>query len=95
MIASSIRDEWYCGESVTQKKVRNFCCVVATPSCEMLKISWQTGKHLVKGDSENHFMVQSFRLVQWLNIIRFLQETSQGTTNLVRKFYFEYSSDMC
>ena len=61
----------------------------------MLKTSWQTGKHLVKGDSENHLKAQSFRLVQWLNTIRFLEETSQGSTNLVRKFYLEYSSDMC
>ena len=41
------------------------------------------------------YKAQSFRLVQWLNTIRFLQETSQGSTNLVRKFYLEYSSDMC
>ena len=28
------------------------------------------------------------------NIIRFLHETSQDSTNLARKFYQEYSSDM-
>ena len=33
-------------------------------------------------------------LVQWSNVIRFLHETSQGTTNLARKFYLENSSDM-
>ena len=35
----------------------------ATAVCEMLKTSWQTGKHLVKGDSENHLGAQSFSLV--------------------------------
>ena len=33
-------------------------------------------------------MAQSVRLVQWLHIVRFLQETSQGSTNLVRKSLF-------
>ena len=33
-------------------------------------------------------------LWQWLNIIRLLHETSQGFTNLARKFCREYSSDM-
>ena len=61
--------------------------------CEMIKTSWQVGKHIMKGASENHFVkARPFRLVQWLNIIRFLRETSQGSTNLVRKFYLEYSS---
>ena len=31
---------------------------------------------------------------QWLNITRFLHETSEGFTNLARKFCQEYSSDM-
>ena len=62
---------------------------------DMYKTSWQTGKHLMKGDSENHLKAQSFRLVQWLNIIRVLQETSQGSTNLERKCHLEYSSDTC
>ena len=62
--------------------------------CEMFKTSWQTGKTLAKGDSENHLKAQLFRLVQWL-FIRFLQDTSQGSTNMVTKFYLEYSSDMC
>ena len=38
---------------------------------------------LVKGDSENHVKAPSFRLVQWLNIVRSLQETSQGSIKLV------------
>ena len=29
MNASSIRAEWYCGESITQNKGRNVCCIVA------------------------------------------------------------------
>ena len=33
-------------------------------------------------------------LVQSSNTIRFLHDTSQGSTNLVRKFYLEYFSDM-
>ena len=67
----------------------------AVAICEMLKTSWKTGTHFMEGDSENHLKAQSFRLVQWLNFIRFLQETRQGSTNLVRKFYLEYSSDTC
>ena len=63
--------------------------------CEMFKTSWQMGKHLMQGDSEKHSKAQSFRLVQWLNIIRLLQETSRGSAVLVRKFYMEYSSIMC
>ena len=55
--------------------------------CETSTTSWPTGKLLTKGDSENHSRVQWYLLEQWLNIIRFLQETSQGSTNLVRKCY--------
>ena len=51
-------------------------------------------KHLMKDDSEIHLQAPLFRLVQWLSIIRFLRMTSQGSTNLVRKFYLEYALDM-
>ena len=61
--------------------------------CEMSKTSWQMGKLLTQGDSENHAKAQWFLLVQWLNIIRFLPETSQRSTNVVRKCYQEYASD--
>ena len=30
----------------------------ATAICETSKPSWQTGKHLLKGDLENHLMAQ-------------------------------------
>ena len=43
----------------------------ASAICDMSMTSWQTGKLLMKGDSENHLKAQSFRLVQWLSIIRF------------------------
>ena len=45
------------------------------------------------GDSKNHLKAQWFLLEQWLNIIRFLHETSQGSIK-ARKFYLEYSSNM-
>ena len=48
----------------------------------------------MEGDLENHSKAPLFRLVQWLNIIRFLHETSPDVTDLKRKFYLEYSSDM-
>ena len=66
----------------------------AVAICEMFKTSWQTGKHLMNGYSENYFKVRSFRLVRWSDIIRFLLKTSRGSTNLVRKFWQEYSSDI-
>ena len=47
----------------------------------------------MNGDLENSLKDRSFRLEQWLNIIRFLRKTSQGSTKLVRKYYQEYSSD--
>ena len=52
------------------------------------------GKLRMKDDSENHSEDQWFLLEQYLNVIRFLHETSPGTTNLVRKCYQKYSSDM-
>ena len=42
---------------------------------------------------ENHLTDQLSRLEQWWNIIRFLHETSRGSTNLVRRSCQEYSSD--
>ena len=48
------------------------------------------GKHLDRDDSENFLQDRSFRSVQRLNIIRLLQKTSPGFTNLVRKFYMEH-----
>ena len=47
----------------------------------MFKTSWQMGKHLTNGDSENHLKARSFRLEQWLNIILCLRRTSQGSIN--------------
>ena len=37
---------------------------------------------------------QEIVLVKWLNIFRFLHETSQGFINLARKYCQEYSSDV-
>ena len=62
--------------------------------CEMSKTSWQMGKLPVKGDSENHLEAQRFLLEQWWNVIQFLHDTSQDSTNLARQFYLEFSSDM-
>ena len=59
----------------------------ATAICEMSKTSWQMGKLSIKGDLEKHSKGQYFFLEQWLNIIRFLHETSLGSTNLARKYY--------
>ena len=42
---------------------------------------------------ENHSNDQSFRLVHWLNIIRFLRRTSHGSTNLARNYQLDCSSD--
>ena len=57
--------------------------------CEMLKTSWQTGQHLMKGDSENLLKAQRSLLVQWLSIIRSLHETRRGDT-VVADIVFKY-----
>ena len=61
----------------------------AVAICEMSRTSWQMGKHLTNGHLQNHLKARSLRLVQWLNVILFLRKT-----NLVRKCYLEYSSDV-
>ena len=59
--------------------------------CEMSKISWQTGKLLMKVDSGSHSKDQLFSLEQWSNIARFQHEINQDFINLARKFYQESS----
>ena len=57
----------------------------------MSKTSWQMGKHLVNGDLENHLKALSFgAMVEYHPT----PATSQGSTNLVRKFYVGHSSEM-
>ena len=101
--------EWYCWKSGTQSKRRNVCCIVAI-GLGWIMVGWYYGMLLPSatcprppGRLKNSFWKTIWRttsrpsdsfLVQWLNIIRFLHETSQGSTNLPRKFYLEYSSDM-
>ena len=58
----------------------------AIPICETFEISYLMGKHLMNGDLENQSKGQKYCLEHWLNIIRFLRRTSQGSINLVRKF---------
>ena len=52
--------------------------------CEVSKTSWQMGEHLMHGDLEDHLKDQSSRLAQ----------CCPGSTNLARKFYLEYYSDI-
>ena len=52
-------------------------------------------KELLHEDLENHSKNQSFRLVRWLSIIRFLQKITQDSTSPVRKFFQESSWEMC
>ena len=56
--------------------------------CEMFNTSWQKGKLFLKDDSEKHVKTQ------WLNMFRFLHETSQGFTNLATQICQEYSLEM-
>ena len=98
----SIRNQRNSCKSGTPNKRRDVCCIVAirlgskigglilwnaTVICEMSKTSWQLGKHLMNGGLENHLQALWSLLVQWLSIILFLRRSSQGSTNLVRKFY--------
>ena len=48
----------------------------------------------VTGGSECPLTDQSSRLARWLSITLSLRKTGQDSTNLVRKCYLEYSSDM-
>ena len=58
----------------------------ATVICKVSKTSWQIGEHLMNGDLEKHSKALSYRCQQWLKITLSLRKTSQGSTNLVRKF---------
>ena len=73
MNASSIRDKWCYGKSITQNKGTSAVLSQsgldkngglipwhAIAIFEMFKTSWQTGKPMVKGDSEKHVKAQSF-----------------------------------
>ena len=87
------KERLQCGCNLAWMKKDGLMLWNAVAICEMFKISWQMGEHLVRDDLENHLKDRSFRLVQQLNIFRFLLKTSQGSTNLVRKSYQECSSD--
>ena len=58
------------------------------------KTSWQTGKLLVKGDSENESKDQLFHSEHQWNAFQAQREMKQEFINLVRKFYQESFSDM-
>ena len=77
-----------------RKMVGWFYGMLSVALCEMLKISWQIGEHSMRDDSENHSKAQWFRSEQWSNNFRFLRNTSQGSTNWVRKSCQECFSDM-
>ena len=49
--------------------------------CEMFKTSWQMGRHLMKGASENHLKARSFRSMRWLNTIRCSARDLLGHSN--------------
>ena len=67
----------------------------AVAVCETFNISCLGGKTpYERRFGEYHLKVRSFRSEQWLNVIRFLRKTSQGSINLVRKSYPEHSSDI-
>ena len=53
-------------------------CVAAV--CETFKTSCLMGIHFMRGGSVNHSKDQSFRLVRWSNITRFLPKASQDFT---------------
>ena len=59
--------------------------------CEMSKTSWQMGKHVTNGDLENHLKARSFRLVQWLKIILFLQKDLSRLLQFYLEFTFGYA----
>ena len=54
-------------------------CEVSQTSLQMVRLYERRIGEPLKG--------RPFRLVQWLNVIRHLHETSQGSTNLARKFW--------
>ena len=96
---SSIRDEWHCWKSRTQSERRNICCIVAI-RLGWKMVGWFYGMLLLSatcprppGRCENSLWKTIRRNIEksnnsW-NIIRFLHETSPGSTILARKFYLE------
>ena len=62
---------------------------------DMSKTSWKMEKHITKGASEKHFKAPSFRLVQWFDVHPISAKDHQGSTNLARRCYQEYPSEMC
>ena len=96
---SSIRDEWHCWKSRTQSERRNICCIVAI-RLGWKMVGWFYGMLLLSatcprppGRCENYLRKAIRRNIEksnnWWNIIRFLHETSPGSTILARKFYLE------
>ena len=95
------------GYAELKKGLLQYCCNPAwkkhggrmpwsvTAICETNKISYLMGKHLMRGDSANHSKDPQFHLVRWSNITLFLPKTCQDSTSSGRKFYPEYSLDMC
>ena len=62
--------------------------------CEMSMTSLADGQTPYERRFGESFTVPMIPLEQWLNIFRFLHETSPGSTNLARMFYLEYSLGM-
>ena len=85
MESSKIRLGW---------KMVGWFCGMLLLSAKCPETSWQMGKLLMSGDLENHLKAQSSRLALLLKIIPSLRKSSWGSTNLVRKSRWEYSSDL-
>ena len=95
--APSFRDKWYCLLCCyNQVWTKNGGRIPwnATAICETFKISWQMGKHHMKGDLESHLKDQWFRLERWWNNVLFLRKTSQDSISFVRRCCLECSLDM-
>ena len=64
-----------------------------TPICETSQIYYLMGGRPTKDVLGNHLKDRSFRLVHWLCITLFLRKISEESTNSVKKFYLDCSSD--
>ena len=105
---SPFRDKWCCWKSGKYAELvkgpLHHCCNQVwmtnggripwsvTATWGTYEISCLLGRHLTRGDSENHSKDQEFHLVQWSNITLFLPKTCRDCISSARKSYQVYSS---
>ena len=79
LLQSGLDEKWWADSMECYCYLRNFKDFQADGRTPLRTAIWRT---ILKA--------KLFRLVQWLNIILFLRRTSQGSTNLVNSFTWNF-----